>query len=308
MEDTENNDIKQNNLDIISKIQKCTCSILNSNSSGFFCKFPFFGQSKYLNVLIVNYDSINYDTDDDFPNITVILNNTNNDDLPNREIILDGSRFICKYKQLNITLIEILEEDNISDFLELDFNNNIGEKYLKSIELEQFLFSVESKDGIDLRVFYGLFSENDKLIYIPPKTNNDNNYKGLPTLSPNNFKVIGIHCGYSQSSEFAKGSFIKFLNENINKKCEKDKETIKKKNNEINNEITIKYKIDDDDKIKIFDKDFVLKTKEDFKIIIEGKEQEICSELDITENIKNKKFLEIKLKQYNLANDISNMF
>ena len=173
--------------------------------------------------------------------------------------------------------------------------------------MKQFLFSVDSKDGIDLRVFYGLFSENDKLIYIPPKTNNDNNYKGLPILSPNNYKVIGIHCGYSQSSEFAKGSFIQFINENINKKCEKDKETIKKKNNEINNEITIKYKIEDD-KIKIFDKDFVLKNKENFKIIIEGKEQEICSELDIIESIKNKEFLEIKLKQYNLVYDISNMF
>ena len=89
MEDTENNNINQNKLDIVSKIQKCICSILNSNSSGFFCKFPFFRQSEYLNVLIVNYDSINYDTDEDAPNITVILNNINNDDLSNKVIILD---------------------------------------------------------------------------------------------------------------------------------------------------------------------------------------------------------------------------
>ena len=48
MEEIKEKDIKQNNPDIIEKIKKCTCSILDSNSSGFFCKIPFFGQSRYL--------------------------------------------------------------------------------------------------------------------------------------------------------------------------------------------------------------------------------------------------------------------
>ena len=175
--------------------------------------------------------------------------------------------------------------------------------------MERSLFCLESKDGIDIKVSHGLFSENNKLIYIPPKPNNDNNYKGWPILSSNNYKVIGIHCGNSQSPEYAEGSFIRFINKSQNFENNIEIKKIKKiKNNEINNEITIKYIILEDDKIKIFNKDFVLKNKENFKIIVEGKEQEICSELDITENIKNKEFLEIKLKQYNLVYDISNMF
>ena len=108
------------------------------------------------------------------------------------------------------------EEDDIPDFFDLYFNINKEEKYLESKELERSLFCLESKDGIDLKVSHGLFSENNKLIYIPPKPNNDNNYKGWPILSSNNFKVIGIHCGNSQSPEFAKGTFIRFINKSQN--------------------------------------------------------------------------------------------
>ena len=167
----------------------------------------------------------------------------NNDDLAEREIILDeGRRLIVKVRELNITVIEILEEDDIRDFLDLYLNINKEEKYLESKGSEGSLFCLESKDGIDIKVSHGLFSENNKLIYIPPKPNNDNNYKGWPILSSNNFKVIGIHCGYCQSSEFAKGSFIRFINKSQNFENNIEIKKIKKiKNNEINNEITIKY-------------------------------------------------------------------
>ena len=142
----------------------------------------------------------------------------NKDDLGVRHITLDeGRRFILEVRELNITLIEILEEeDNIRDFFDLYLNINKEEKYLENKGLEGSLFCLESKDGIDIKVNHGLFSENNKLIYIPPKPNNDNNYKGWPILSPNNYKVIGIHCGKSQSSEFAKGSFIRFINKGQN--------------------------------------------------------------------------------------------
>ena len=93
--------------------------------------------------------------------------------------------------------------------------------------MEKTLFLYESKDGLELKISHGLFSENDKLIYIPPKPNNDNNYKGWPILSSNNLKVIGIHCGNSQSPGFAKGTFTRFINKNQN--FEKNKKTQKMK-------------------------------------------------------------------------------
>ena len=195
-------------------MRNCTCLILDSNSSGFFCKIPFFEQTRYLNALLVNYDSINYNVNEgEYPTLRIVtsLHNEFWNMPPYKEISLNEERrLIIKLRKFNITLIEMKAFDHIPDFFDLELSLNKEEKYLQSKELEKSLFFLESKDGIDLKISHGLFSEDNKLIYIPPKPNNDNNYKGWPLLSPNDFKVIGIHCGSSQSPEFAKGTFIRF--------------------------------------------------------------------------------------------------
>ena len=69
--------------------------------------------------------------------------------------------------------------------------------------------------------------------------------------------------------------------------------------------ITLKYKINEnDDKIKIFDKDFIENNKNNFKIFCEGKEYELAEYFNI-KDYKNKDILEIKLLQIN--NEISNI-
>ena len=63
------------------------------------------------------------------------------------------------------------------------------------------------------------------------------------------------------------------------------------------NELTIFYKINNNDNIiKIFNDDFVKNNKDNCKIIVNNKEIELCSELILNENIKNKEIIEIKLK------------
>jgi len=52
------------------------------------------------------------------------------------------------------------------------------------------------------------------------------------------------------------------------------------------NELTIIYKIENNEKIKIFDENFVKNNKENCVIIVDGKEMELCSELYISENEK----------------------
>ena len=75
------------------------------------------------------------------------------------------------------------------------------------------------------------------------------------------------------------------------------------------NEITIKYKIDkDDNKIRIFGKDFIKNNKNKCKIIIEGKEEEIKEYINIDKTLKNKNILEIKLKEITTVTDMSYMF
>jgi hypothetical protein len=47
-----------------------------------------------------------------------------------------------------------------------------------------------------------------------------------------------------------------------------------------NNEMIIKYKIEDEESIKIFGEEFVTNNKDFCKIIIYGKESELCSEIE----------------------------
>ena len=60
------------------------------------------------------------------------------------------------------------------------------------------------------------------------------------------------------------------------------------------NELTIIYKINkNDNKIKIFHDDFVKNNKDYCKIIVNNKEIELCSELILNENMKNKEIKRI---------------
>ena len=303
----ENDDTKTNNPNIIEKIKNCICFIENKNILGFFCKFPLSADSKIFKGLLINCDNINlYNDRYLLLSLDIFKNDYSLSSSRSRIIILDDSRKIYKFSLAKIALIEIKEEDEISDFLDIDFNAKIENNYLKSIEREQSLPTLGRKEDFDLSLLYGLFSENDKSLFMPPISTNFPK-KGCPILSSNNYKVVGIHCGKSESLNLCKGTFFKVkINENTNKNYEKIE---KIKNYEINNEINIKYKIEDDTiKIKLFGEEFVKNNKDDFKIILEDKEQELCSELDITEKMKNKKILEIKLKQYNIVYNLSNMF
>ena len=117
------------------------------------------------------------------------------------------------------------------------------------------------------------------------------------------------------------------FNEDINinrENKEKENNTIKN-TEEFNDEITILYKIDkeileednkknnNDSKIQnykfvIFGDNFVKKNKKLCKIIINGQEKELCSELDLNNITLNEDILEIKLKGMNKINSIYEMF
>ena len=80
---------------------------------------------------------------------------------------------------------------------------------------------------------------------------------------------------FKKSSDYSKINFIKKINEKVSKN-------------------------------KIFGEKFVENNKNKCKMIINGKEEELCSYYDI-EKIENK-VLEIKLKEINKINDMSYMF
>jgi surface protein len=73
--------------------------------------------------------------------------------------------------------------------------------------------------------------------------------------------------------------------------------------------MTIRYKVNPNDKnIKIFGKQFVENNKSKCKIIVEGNERNICEKLDLTDNMRRKNILEIKLIETSTINDMSYLF
>ena len=74
------------------------------------------------------------------------------------------------------------------------------------------------------------------------------------------------------------------------------------------NKITIIYKINKNNKIRLFGKKFVENNKENYKIIINNIEQDLCEELYIEEKDRNMKTIDIQLKVLKPINNISHIF
>ena len=100
---------------ILEQMQKCVCKIYNGEKgtgTGFFTKIPY--KSDLLSVLItarhvINENDINKD-------ISITLN----DDKNKKLLKIDNGRKIYTNEELDVTIIEIKEKDEINNYLELD--------------------------------------------------------------------------------------------------------------------------------------------------------------------------------------------
>ena len=161
--------------------KECLCKIkmkvkmkyknLFINEFGIFCEIP----EKHLNALITYSDSI----DENFINNQdkLLLFNNKNEEIV---INLKANRYKYSIKEYNISIIEILKEDKISNFLKIDKN-------------------MKSKNYIDEEILIAKYNINvesviDKII--DDKNNyylcSNNNYKEGVVLLNNNKKMIGI--------------------------------------------------------------------------------------------------------------------
>ena len=107
------------------------------------------------------------------------------------KINLNIDRYIFTDQILDFTLIEILDEINIDDFLEVDENYNIKQYINEQIYVPQF---TEDNENLDLslgrinRFEWPYFLSDDNL-----KTSEGSS--GSPIILKENNKVIGIHLG-----------------------------------------------------------------------------------------------------------------
>ena len=280
-------------------IEKNFCKVLYKErviGRGFFSLYNC-GSSDGIPILII-CDNLSEDVDT-LTEGEIIISLKNN---KNISIMLDDSRIIYKEKEYGITIIEIKETDDldIKNFLEID--KDISREDSESIYKKNIIYlsNYPDKDLIDL--YYGKINkinpDNHEIDY---SNINGEAFIGSPIIKKDNNKIIGIQTGRKKRI----GIFIKYiLNEfyNIfkNKKINETKES---------DTLTIIYRINGEDKIKLFDKEFIDNNKQ-CKIIIDDKEQEICDYLDITKlnYSPNKKSLTIKLKNIDRINDYYCMF
>ena len=102
---------------ILNQMTKCICKIYakdGSKSTGFFCKIPYPDKSHLLPILVTTYHSLDYLKNDDSFQISI------NDEYEFRNIKINNMRKIYMDKKIDTIFIEILPEDKINDFLEID--------------------------------------------------------------------------------------------------------------------------------------------------------------------------------------------
>ena len=291
----------ENTEKIINQMKKCVCQIhKEGQGTGFLCKIPFPDASHLLPVLMTNNHVLNSDDIKEDKIITISFNN--------KQIIktikIDNTRKKFNSEELDVTFIEIKEnKDGIYDFLELEDNINENEDNLKNLYKNKSIYILNYPEEKNIVVSYGMLLniENEQIIH---QCITKGGSSGSPILSLDNFKIIGIHCGASKANNYNLGILIKypiieFNNSNLILDNPK-------------NEMTIIYEVEDYNKtIRIFGENFVKNNKNNCKLIINGKEQEIAEYLTIDDNIKKiiiEKNLIIRLKEIKKITDMSCLF
>ena len=274
--------IKPLSIEIIKKItyqmENCVCKIYKKNetASGFFIKINY--QSKMLPILMTNNHVI---TEQEIKKNIIITLSLNNG-MVLREIKLDDSRLIFTDQELDITIVEIKEnEDEIHNFLEIDdkLNNDINSFNNIYSHVEIYLLNYPKDKNI---VASCGFIKSIEKEYIMHKCSTETGSSGSPILLLNNCKVIGIHCAgaIDDNKNYNKGILINYCITKLNK----------------TNPIYRKREEKTKDIIKIEENNLEVKKEENSKN--NNFKEKINKERCITENInKDQKIKENKEKE-----------
>ena len=202
---------------ILDQMKNCVCKIHNGsvNGTGYFVQVSH--DNEILKLLITNNHVLK---EKDIMKDNTIVISLNNEQIF-KEIKIDSNRKKYTNKELDITIIEINDKDNINNYILLDdniLNNNIN-NYNKIYENES-LYILNYINSIDIKISYGILiniNEN-KIIH---KCNTDTGSSGSPIILLKNNKVIGVHYGGSKNHDINFGTLLKQpLLEYINKEKE----------------------------------------------------------------------------------------
>ena len=218
---------------IIDQMNNSVCRIFNNgNGTGFFTKIPY--GSKFLPVLITNNHVINNNDISNKKTISLYLNN----DKITKTIKLDKNRKIYTDEHLDVTIIEIKEnEDNLNNkYLELDdeiisyfkLNKKENPNYINNIYSNKSIYLINYPEDNDVAVSYGkppiLDELNKSKIYHYCTTKEGSS--GSPILLIKNQKLIGIHYGSSKNYEYNNGTLLIYSIIEFSKKIKIEDKTI----------------------------------------------------------------------------------
>ena len=220
---------------IIEQMEKCICKIKvgQEQGTGFFCKIPFPDKANMLPVFITNNHIINEKIlNKDNGNISFRIK----EEKENKQLEIKNRK---KYTnaEYDITIIEIKDYDDITNYLELEDNiiDDIINNDNSNIDyIDNTLYIIQYPEG-KLSVSYGIL-ENicvDKKYDFTHKCSTKGGSSGSPILTTDN-KIIGLHKA-GHKNQYNKGAFLNYpLKEFI-------KYNYNNNNNEIENNV-IHYK------------------------------------------------------------------
>ena len=137
----------------------------------------------------------------------------------------------CYDIELDYICIQILKEDNINEFLEIDENFS-REKYNN---FRIYTFGYLDKINFDVGNII-----NNQDYFFTHNCNTDPGWSGGPIFNQENYKVIGLHKGYNEKLKKNIGIFINSIYNNLN---EKNNDMFNNLNNEENRQKQIIFYI-----------------------------------------------------------------
>ena len=165
-----------------SGLEKCVCKIFIEEKlkcgTGFFCNI----KQKNMKAIITN----NHLIDKEFLNKEKRLNIKIEEE--EKEINLELNRYKMTDDNLDYTIIEIIKEDNINNYIDIDENIYIDNYINKQI------FCMQYPGGKELKYSHGRINgkKNGLILY---SIESGGGSSGSPIILFNNLKVIGLHKG-----------------------------------------------------------------------------------------------------------------
>ena len=171
---------------IIEQMKFSICKIykIKSTGTGFICNLPYNSTKKPF--LITNYYILNEKDIENYKKITISFNNNG----MIIEILIDKSRIILTNKDLDFTIIEIKNKDNINknNILELDDNIMIDEEYINKICTNESIYTLHYPKGENIVASFGLIKEIEGN-KIKHSCCTESGSSGAPILTVKDFKV-----------------------------------------------------------------------------------------------------------------------